>query len=712
MANTGKLAEGVFIAIANTLAITSKDKDVMCHEPALYWFKAEVKKVYTIEDGRATVKLFFSRNDRDNVKTWVLTDDMFTDDTVITKDMIIAGTKSKASAYAWRWCRKDMRQKELDRVMDEDDLKEFIRVVEDNHALSFAEFSYNQLLIRFWEAFAMYENGTKSKMVQNASQQSAPPSQSLTPTLTKPTKPTKTATTPRKPKPAASPPTVARSASQMEVDDEDCEPGETPHVNKRACKRKACEDDWQEAFGEFKKAMNAKVLTLENDLNSMKKLYEECQSKISAIVTARENAAKHGIRAIKHNILEYVIPDALTSADCTRLKIFDKLLNGVTTFVRKVTDANNATKEHRITRCVRQLKESEDGSGPACLSRKLDVNYYVNHDAEMLPIAILEIEPEIADMSLYDAIKRWKYYSVCKGCTNNTSLKYMQVGKYLDVGKLEDSPTIAECVWDTCVFCMKFKKKLTYENIPLCGDCYNVASKDGNVEGGDNRLAFMTPVTYRFPWIKFVPKTWVQLCTSRGEKSTMEGPDCMFKVEIPMLDFNIHIMNEEDGGKGHSSYKVTHESTRLETLINVSTKNPKDLLFLVRVDPKAEFRVPDGTTFKPSFAVRMLVLRAWITWYIKNILSGKAMPKATILYLFYSHDNKHLIEAKKMAKKSKGRIVIGYSHTYPQDVLEKRDWRYCLTPNEGVLFRALSHNWQTNGLTMARASSAFSDERV
>ncbi len=683
MANLAKIKPGCYIAIANLLGVTSKIKDFIGPEPAIFWFRAEVKKVVSFEGNKAVVKVFFSKNDRDNAKLWVLTEEMFC--ASIPKDRIVAGTKAKACAYGWQWCAKNTKQKTIERLMSKEDMMEFIRTVEDNPKLTFTEFSYNLLVIRFWDSLKVVEVGRDPVHVPltNASQNQpfVLPGSRVEPIEVVESPP------PKEP----SVPTVSTVPSN---------------------KRKASEEV-MEAFREFKKAMNNKVFTLENEFNSLKKMFEECQSKLSSVTASQEVTAKRGVKAMRHNVLDYVMPDKLSAVDCARLKIFEKLVNGgVTTFVRKVMDNDNNFKEHRITRCVRQLKESPDGVGPACLSKKLDTHfdYYINHDADMLPIAILEIEPEIANMTLIEATKRWKYYSVCKACTNHTALKYMPTGKYMNIAHLEHSPKIAECVWDTCVLCMHRKKKHVIESIPVCDECYLVASRDGNVEGGDNRLMFLIPITYRFPWTKFNSLDWAQLCTARGEKLTMEGPDCLFNVFVPMLDRNILVMNEEDGGKGHNTYKVQPEVTRMETLIKVGTKRSTDLLLITRTDPKAEFTAPDGRNFKPSFAVRMLVLRSWITWYIKSVLNGKKMPQAIVLYLFYSHNNKHYLEAKRLAKKHKGRIMIGYAHTYPQETLERRDWRYCLTPNEGVLFQALSHGWQTNGLVMAPVSSAFQDD--
>lgn len=677
-AHTNTIDVGKYIAIANMLGVHAKVNDTPCYEPNIYWFKAEVKRVVARGSASITVRLFFGKNDRDNRVDWVLTDDMFCTSFEVSSGKIKHSTDNKLSAYGWRFCNKTMRQKEHVRKLTVDELKDFVRTVEGKRDLAFAEFTYSHLLHRFWEASSTHESGKRSQMVAVMETQTQVPDADMLPS-------------------------------------DDADGPAAKQVTAVGRKRKPDGPDLMEAFREMKRSINAKFFTLEEQFNSLKNMYADCQSKLDATLANKETTSIKVVKAVKHNVLDYVTPDELSPADCARLKIQDKLLTGnVTTFVRTLTDETTGEpKKHRIVRCIRQLKECPDGKGPACLSRKMDesVGHYINHDADMLPVAIMEIEPELCNMSLVDATRRWKYYSVCKACANNTSLKYIPAGKYLDLAKLEHSPRIAECVWDTCVLCMERKKKQVYENIPLCEQCYNIALKDGNVDGGDNRMVFMVPITYRFPWIKFVAQDWGQLCALKKEKQTFEGPDCMFRVEVPMLGYNIWIINEEDGGKGHSSYKVEDESTRQEQMIAITTKSPKDVVLLARTDPKAEFRTPGGRVYKPSFAVRMLVLRSWITWYIKTILSGKAVPRAIVLYMFYSHDNKHYLEAKKLAKKSKGRgkVLVGYTHTYPQQSLEIRDWRYCLTPNEGVLYQALTHNWQTNGLVKAPISNTFPD---
>lgn len=699
MANTGSLEAGMYIAIANVIDVESKDKTVSMSEPTMYWFKAEVTKVVARGDDTVTVRVYFSKNDRDNKVEWILTEDMFCDSYDVSLEMVERSTRDKLCAYGWRWCTKSARQRELVRKMSEAEMKALVRIVEGKPDLEFAEFTYNQLLFRFWEAWEAHSSGKKAKMLTMRDAQ-LPVAETAGPS-------TVTAAPQAAPVPAPAPAPRAPRANAPYV------------VGQKRKPQHSLDSSFEEMlerFNEYKRTMNAKMMTLEGQIDAIKKMYEDSETKLAAITAQKKKAQHEGVKAVRHTSLDFIIPDEhLSAADCVKLGIHEKLLSGkVTTFVRTVIDEKTRKpKTHRISRCIRQLKVSSDGTGPACKSKKMDasVNYYINHDADMLPVPIMEIDPDVCNMSLCDAIKRWKYYCVCKVCMNDTNIKCVPAGKYLDLARLEDSPKIAECVWDTCVMCMDRKKKQVYENVPLCECCYSVAIKDGNSDGGDNRLPFLLAVTYRFPWIKFFAEDWGQLCAAVKEKRTMEGPDCVFRVHVPMLGYNIYIVNEEDGGNGHRSYKVDEEAARQAAIINVLTKqHPRDVVLFTRTDPKADFRTPDDRVFKPSFVVRMLVLRSWITWYIKRILSGKPVPKTIVLYLFYSYDNKHFLEAKKVAKASKGKVVVGYAHTYPQEKLEcTRDWMYCLTPNEGVLFRALAHSWQTNGLVKAHVSSAFPD---
>jgi hypothetical protein len=112
------------------------------------------------------------------------------------------------------------------------------------------------------------------------------------------------------------------------------------------------------------------------------------------------------------------------------------------------------------------------------------------------------------------------------------------------------------------------------------------------------------------------------------------------------------------------------------------------MVFFIRYDPRKPFTTIDRRKLEYSMAIRILTIRCWITWYVQKLLKRSKIPKVVLLYMFYDHDNKHLELAKTKYRDNKN-IMVGVASTFPQEHKHTPhyDWRYCLTPNEALVFQ-------------------------
>jgi hypothetical protein len=240
-------------------------------------------------------------------------------------------------------------------------------------------------------------------------------------------------------------------------------------------------------------------------------------------------------------------------------------------------------------------------------------------------------------------------------------------------------------------------------------------NKNGNANGGDDRSYAIAPVFYRFPWLTYTTnqdKRYAHLFTANNAVGgnqvdpNLRGPDAVFFVNVPEVNKKVWILFEEDGDQHNAnSYTTEGEIARVNrirhTLLNTDGDNDRgDHVFLIRYAPLGVSRTVSGIEYNLDKGVRLIIVRMWVCWFLKQVLSNNTLAKTTVLYLFYNCDNRHLTRARKEIKP--GEVSVGFTHSFPQETHTAEiettsalfDWRYCVHPEEGVLVNELAkkHN--------------------
>jgi hypothetical protein len=355
--------------------------------------------------------------------------------------------------------------------------------------------------------------------------------------------------------------------------------------------------------------------------------------------------------------------------------------------------------EQRRKACFRIFKfDTYAELSPLCSSKTMVNGYFESaKDAKLVPVGIMEIVPNIHKLDFSAAHKVWKTYSTCHECAFSTELKFIPSGTHQNIP--ENGSKCIKYLWNHCPLCING----TVENINneynfgICETCHNCLRMHGNHAysdgvGGDNRAMFVIPIMFRMPTVNIQKISWSFV--SSDEKYV--GPDTLLQITIPGFTQNINIILEEDGSE-HSSEKEDKEIERFKHIVN-EFDNTKTNMLSLRYCPHGRYRDVCDTPYNPCKATRMLVIRAWIIWFIKRIVSQKKLPRIMIGYMFYSAKNKHLERAEKEFKDNKN-VLVFKTNTIPQvNVSSPIDWRYGLTPNEGVIFEHLTSNSTYSGV--------------
>lgn len=437
---------------------------------------------------------------------------------------------------------------------------------------------------------------------------------------------------------------------------------------------------------EFKRDVMVRMRHLEDQVQKLSKAHDALKGEVVQMKKQKDKVASKAVSARKEHMFSKV--RLLGGAD-TGNAVYAEMCP-------QVRDGKNSTfPELGYGVCSRYLHTT--ATQVLCHSAYMwHGKYYVNSRPDKVPFAVMEINKQMtralaagADkvMSLAFGHDIWSDYKTCTDCANAiTDLKFLPWeggARKLKVG-------LSNAIWSHCAMCHGSKKYTIADGcIPLCEECSADIEKHGNDQNGDDRTKCMRSLEYRFPWLLYEwndGHRWRDLFRKGG----MRGPDTIFAVEMQEVSKRVWIVMEEDG-EGHASYDVAKEYERIvkDVAGSLLDKGRGDHVLIIRYVPKGKFKTAaNDEGYEPSKAARLLIVRSWVCWLIKQVLSDKPVSKVTMMYMFYNHDNKHYSHAKANVPEG---WEIGWSHTFPQDAMggEEYDWRYALNPNEGVILNVL-----------------------
>ena len=472
-------------------------------------------------------------------------------------------------------------------------------------------------------------------------------------------------------------------------------------------------------FDRYRRDMQARIQMLEEKLQKLQLHGESAQRKIAQVEKKTQKVVTTAVLARKDNVFSKIslLPNGVDPSK----HIYQSMWPGVRDGTNTTFSRGNEGINHN--RCVRYMHTTDTTIACRSTSLKTVMNgetyYYNPSKPSKVPFAIMEIDKAMMNalknkwcMDLSTAHDIWYKYTTCKECSDAlTDIKFLD----WQGGSRKINKDIANSIWHQCAMCYRGSMFCKMADVvPICEGCYQDLARDGNDQYGDDRTKFMRAVEYRFPWLMFGwndDNRWSQYFTREASTSftaSLKGPDTLFYVEIQDVGKKVWIVLEEDG-KGHadSKYTIDGEYNRINGIIeSLLSRGQGDHVFVIRYVPKGTCETPSTCRFDIDKAVRMLVIRGWVCWAIKNHLQRSSIVtshEAMMLYLFYNHDNRHLAKAREVCTK----VRVGESYTFPQDIVDDEDrfdWRYCLTPNEGVLINALS---KSVGLIKVAATHAF-----
>jgi hypothetical protein len=354
--------------------------------------------------------------------------------------------------------------------------------------------------------------------------------------------------------------------------------------------------------------------------------------------------------------------------------------------------------KNRINRCVRLVKKDFDGK-PACSSKTLmsmqneTGDKYMSTDAIHVPLMIMELMPHLYQYSLVDAHIKWRRHVVCDKCKGDCSNQhFIKLGKYANIIENPDA-----CIWQHCAICIGNNATESKDGMPLCRDCFAQCSDHGN-NGGDNRFYSIKPVVYRFPWVKIESLDWNNF---RKKGDNITSPDYLFEIKTPdmeMMEKKAYVAVEEDGNM-HRGYDLDSEHTRTKKIFKRlrgrDARQDSTFVLFIRWVPKGSFKV-DGINEKQDvpIAIRILMVRTWITWFVKLLVKRADMAPMHMVYMFYDFDNPHYVKTRNAFKDNVSAPLVGLTHTWAQKEKYRHgmeaniDWRFCLNPNEALIMQS------------------------
>ncbi len=458
-------------------------------------------------------------------------------------------------------------------------------------------------------------------------------------------------------------------------------------------------------FAAYKKEMNARLKQIEDQVKSLTQSQSALKHELGKLKKEKHVAVSDSVAARKDNMFAKI---ALKNGVEEDKPVYNDLWPGVRDGTIKTFGV-----PLNYPRCVRYLHTSQTTT--ACLSaHKGEKEHLFNKRPMAVPFAIMESDPKLSKLvgyaaspategarvpSVTNAHERWYMYVTCDACVNGvTELKFLTwKGK--------------GGVWKHCAVCSNGNGVHKAGGVvPVCEECHTDIAKDGNDQNGDDRSRAMKALEFRFPWLLFEWNDglrWRDMFKrSAALANSIRGPDTVFAVELQEVGKRVWIVLEEDGnGHADAKYPEEEEFNRMlgiqQSLID---KGRGDHVFIIRYTPKERFKTSTDFEAEPDKTVRLLVVRAWVCWFIVQLLKKKDCAATTVLYLFYDFANRHFQRAKRSPAED---WRVGWACTFPQDIVtddDAYDWRYALNPNEGVLFNVVGGR---DGLFKVAAAEAF-----
>ena len=471
--------------------------------------------------------------------------------------------------------------------------------------------------------------------------------------------------------------------------------------------------DIEEIKNHFDLSINnhtAEIMSLKSTISDLRNKISVIEGQMSVVYSNVETVtekAKTSNNSLKLALLPF--KQTITSkADAEKCKIPVGLVNNATTVVNKST----------FYRCKRLVMSSNGES--LCISKTPKDNGDGTHvyvsTGDRLPLCIMELRPDIHEMSFCDAHGTWLLELMCKSCAitienGNPKLRFIKKDRTTKKPPKEISgDSLTEFIWKkVCLFCYK-NEALGINNVvdaPACQACVEALTRAGN--GGDNRAIHIFPVEARFPDIDMRSVTWKNYCTVLGTDDAsaanhFKGPDTVLTLTIRGMKGIILL--EEDANM-HADRGLSTETSRITLIAKAAISDPQSMCLIIRYSPDVAFKTATEQQYEPSKAVRMLIIRAWVTWWIKNVRTAVLdMPRCITLFMFYHTNHQKFLDAKKdleqITEDGKKIMVVGQAHTTPQEVISEKsyDWRYALTPNEGLVYADLARNGKNGILPM------------
>ena len=707
------------IRVGRSLAVAVYDVKAR-NFPKIYW----VEGVVTSVDEGNKVKMFIEADDADNDFVWDLSAvEMASDENDICVDDMTASIRNNMRFFKWRMTTsKTPSPMTYLRSITRDETIEMILtwMPHRNHERDmFNKYSSAKLSSMFLMAEAY------NPASEHAPKETAPKAKASRATAPKETAPKETAPEETKAKAKAKVTTAKATVTKANeagpskralstTDTDDTGDANDPRVHIFHKKLRSDGGDGGVGAMMSEKRMEVMFKTYLNpywaEVKSMKTMMTAMDSKMSIMeaklasrmsapvvtTTKTGNSLADSLSVFKKNIN--------TVAMAKKYNIDPKMMTNIS--------FNKGDKSTTTYRCKRLINKAIGLNEPSCVSKEMVTtkdNGPVWHSsaATQYPACVMEIRPEIVGKTLKEAHTMWGEECVCPQCAvcitgNNRDIKFISRGK---VGLPKDliipPQELRKFMWKTCVFCYDNTANIS-DKIPTCASCHTAINKDGGIAGGDNRARHMVLVSVRFPSIKSWKMTWPEYLADHNTDAAKvarqhkNGPDSVMTFDVAGLKGSV--LMEEDA-RMHANETAQAEALRMVHCTDVPLQKPEGMCLMFRYPPKETFKSATGTTYTPEKSTRLLIIRSWITWWIKMIHQGEIkMPRLVIVYLCYNHNHEKFKEAEKIFA-SRDAVVV-QTHTTPQDYVwnDAYDWRYALTPNEGFIYAMLADDYKTTGI--------------
>jgi len=658
------------------------------------WFNAMVSRVISQNEDVVEVQLHFGPNDSDNKKYWKLfKEDMVkTSEFTLTPDII--SRNAGKSQFAWRPYGSNPNQvTDYIRSLTND---EIIGILEHGFPSAFAKLA-NLDLAETWQLVAILNNPTKIQSIPAAFKKVEGLPVAAAAAVGKKRKAVVAADAP--------PPTQA--------------PAKEPRLDDTVSAQE---------FNLYRREMNTRFSNLEQMMSRVCRSVESFGQNKAQAAENVQVAVRNVTESAKAKLFE---PIKLISTISPKSPVYNKMWPHVRD--GGVTFCGIAN----IARCLRYMHTSDDEVQCASASYDKVVNgqtyYYHTVPAKKVPLAIMEVDKSLKQfvrntnsiLPLKKAYTTWNLYRTCDQCASKlTGLHFVEENG----GFRKKNGGTPNPIWDMCSICFlrRSNKKRFGDICPACDKCIARNNKNGNTDGGDDRSYAIKPVFYRFPWLTYTTnqdRRHAHLFAANNAVGgnpngdpNLRGPDTVFFVNVNEVNKKVWLLFEEDGDQHNdTNYTNDGEIARVnrirQTLLDTDTdKDRGDYVFMIRYAPLGVSKTVSGLEYNLDKGIRLIIVRMWACWFIKQVMKDTPLPKTTVLYLFYNADNRHLKRAFKEVKS--GEFSVGFTHSFPQETHTEEteitpalfDWRYCMHPEEGVLVNELA---KKHNLLFVKAKEVF-----